>query len=302
MGSEPFGFDDIVSIQRWSAVEPLGRAAIAHGPTRFKLPPDARLALVGTAWPYELEDGGTARVWRLNAATPHLFRLLAEAARGLRVIPEVAPLPTPAGFADPVLDHDGIVWKTAAALADGRARQLRELAALLDEADAVVLAFGAIEFASDRATGIALHDLTARGAATRLPGLDEVVDDVSACVRALGDRAVVLCVDPAPIERTLEPAAVVEIDTLSKATLRLAVDRVRAAFPRVDYFPLWEASRLGSSAKPRPSAAREALDAFAHRFGMRHDESAGGTYMNRLCDPERLASLLSEPFDDDAPE
>ncbi|WP_176223187.1 GSCFA domain-containing protein [Aurantimonas sp. 22II-16-19i] len=133
-----------------------------------------------------------------------------------------------------------------------RARERREeihtlYRTSIEQAATVIITLGLIEAWFDRETGLWLNEMTvghARSSGDRYEfhqiGVDECTQLVSRMIRELGDKNIVLTVSPVPLQTTFTGQDCVTANAVSKATLRIAADRVCKQFSNVDYYPSYE--------------------------------------------------------------
>ncbi|MGB2203387.1 MAG: GSCFA domain-containing protein, partial [Pseudooceanicola atlanticus] len=173
-------------------------------------------------------------------------------AAGTEPYPEAALLPAGDQLYDPYLSPKAERGDVATLMA--RRDQIRAYFAQAFEADIVVLTLGLIETWIDRETGLTLNDaplprLLARNPdrfafrRLELEDCEAALEESLALLRAHGKagQRVVITVSPVPLGRTFTGEDVIVANTLSKATLRVAAQRVIARHDGVDYFPSFEA-------------------------------------------------------------
>ena len=135
------------------------------------------------------------------------------------------------------LDFHSDFWADSkAALAEKLHKQLEELQQWLKKTNFVVLTLGTAWIYEHQQQVVAnCHKLPAARFEKRLLALEEAKEAVSAIAAALPQTRLLLTISPVRhIKNTLQ------LDAVSKATLRLAVHQLCEQLPQVSYFPAYE--------------------------------------------------------------
>lgn len=278
---EPFLYDDIDRIQQWATAVPLAPQAVdAHGPTRFRLPDGAKIAVLGDEYcaalvPALLRAGvgiqisETGPPW-LSAEEKARFHYGLQSARcgWMPTAPAIAQAFDRVARSQPFESawwgKDGRIYdayrpdvqpegyeSVDEAVADSAGHQ-SALKRMLVESDALLLALGATEAWARRRDGAVLGASPLAFPDVNREPYHYVNFDVAQTLAALRGIAAaarsynprlkfIAAVVPRPAAATLEPIHALHADRLAKSTLVCAIDAWRREDQAVEYFALLEA-------------------------------------------------------------
>ncbi len=279
---EPFLSDHIGSVQLLELLLPLGQEMISVGPTEVRIQHDSRIVAFGYDTISEPYANDSVEQYLFAYDRPAALRQLCDFlhADEHSLVKMGGMLATPGGIIDLFFDFDGRMFPTRDDLLRERATRCQAFRALLFSADVVFVMLRATEYNRFDDCVVNVNEQIGQSTETIMPSIAQLMADLVEVRKAFLDKVMIFSISPNPIESTLEPRNVIEVNGLSKATLRVVLDQIRAQEPLTDYFPIWDSSLVISLEK---SSIREVEDRLLARFGNVTDQPSNG-YMNRLCD------------------
>ena len=173
--------------------------------------------------------------------------------------PEATIVPMGEGVVDLLLPGAKVVSRQRAV---ARRAEIAAVYARLRDSDLVVMTLGLAECWYDTMAGVYLNRMPPPAHAAAHPNryefrrldVQQTVDLLEPALAALGELRIrtVLTVSPVPLQSTFTAEDCVVANEISKATLRVAADRLQRGVDHVDYFPSYEIVRSGGLGSYNP--------------------------------------------------